>query len=976
MLVLTAGLPQVFLLTLNLWTFWLVSGDASRKNLDLLGMILSAEAGLLMIIAGAWYFARKQKTYIHWTWFSVLFLGQIGFLWFFVTHLGHLIPPDVDRWIVGETMLCYYAFALMMPGLFYTGMQLACFELSISQGKDFWLTFLFAILSPALFYFLFLSLRMFSNGNAFFYMLLWPLFFIGLTVLMFVGLIRLIVLIYNRISDHGDQGQMLFALLVGLVGPIGGLILNRDIPFPANFQSSSIYILAVINGFIVLLPRMNKFDGGTLFLRSLTYPFTLYFFLVFLPFSPLALPAIFALGFGFLFLVPIFLFIFHTKKVADDFKECVSRSGMKMAMFLIVSGVSLLPGYFVFQTYADKIAIKEVLRYVYSPNYAIDQIFKGDVQSTRRVLLNLKIFKDGNQLPYLSDFYNGVVFEGMVLPDKKIGDMYRIFTGEAIEEAANSVNWRSGRDRGFGLTRGRTSGRRLGRMRQVDHNVGLDSFQVQVTDEGYCRRSRLQLVMRNTGFSTEAEFRTNISVPSGVIITGFQLRIGQDMVPGQIFERRTAEWVYHMIRDFVRRDPGILFYKTIEQVNLSVYPFTQGETREVEITFEFPANFKPIVRVGDQTISLTESSTFALRDTLSASDSEGNTFLFIPKEQSLFLPEFKRKPYLHFILDRSQKGLENLSGYREQIESVAARYPQMKMCRITAANFSTEEVSGVIDVHQGDALRIALQKIGLKRQGGFNVERVIQAELYHYAGQIQKASAETGWQTYPIFVVISPDEVNVDEMKGVEVYQDIIPEAGYYLTVSCRGDVKQRSLWGEPANSDSSGVVALRYGQQVSFISPKGDQFTSFSDPEAGRSDVDNFSVFDISKNQFIPLGAVKEFSASGEFINKLSLLKANKKALLNPATLEMSLSNLVKESRRLGILIPSTSFIVVERSIQRKALQINEKKRLRTANAFEFEEEFKTPAPSFWLLVIVISILLTVKEVWQMLSHNKVKAC
>jgi hypothetical protein len=50
--------------------------------------------------------------------------------------------------------------------------------------------------------------------------------------------------------------------------------------------------------------------------------------------------------------------------------------------------------------------------------------------------------------------------------------------------------------------------------------------------------------------------------------------------------------------------------------------------------------------------------------------------------------------------------------------------------------------------------------------------------------------------------------------------------------------------------------------------------------------------------------------------------------------------------------------------SAQWKALQINEKKRLKTANAFEFEEEFKTPAPSFWLLLVMFVIFAVIKKI------------
>lgn len=964
MLLWTMCLPQIVLLLINGWTLWLVSGEASAQNLSLFGCLFAAQVALLMLASGAWYTAWKQKVCIHWLWLLVLFLGQIGFLWFFVTNLWQFIPRNVDRWVVDEGMLSFYAFSLMMPGIFYTGMQLACLELPISQRKNFGLSLFFTILAPTLFYFFFVSLRIMRNRGEFFTMFPLPLFFIGFTVVTFVGLIRLMVLLYNWISERGDLGQMLFATIVGIAGSIGGLAVNYRIPFPADFQSFAVYIMAIVNGVIVLLPRIKRFESGSLFLRSSSYPFSLYFFLVFLPFLPLALPAMFALGVGFLFLVPVLLFILHTKKLVDDFKECVFKSSVKKAILLISLGICILPGYFIWQSYNDKAAVKQALQYVYSPNYETEQSFRGDLKATKRVLLNLKRFKEGIQLPYISDFYNRIVFEGMVLPDKKIANMYRIFTGEDIERIANSAGWQTGRVRGFGFTRGRMRGFGGGVVRQIDRNVALESFQVQVMDEGEYKRSKLHLVMRNTGSSNDSEFLTDIRVPPGVVITGFQLLVEKTMVSGRIFERRTAQWVYHMIRDFVRRDPGLLSYKTPEQLELSIYPFIQGETRETEIAFEYPANFAPVVQIGEKAVALSGNEAASSKETCSIHDEKGNTFLFVPEVQARLLPKFKRQPYLHFILDRSQNGLQNLSAYAKQIQAVAARYPQAKKCRITAANFSIENIAGVLDPSQADMVRSALQKIALKRQGGLDFERVIRAELLRYARQSRQPLSAADWQMYPVFVVLTTNKGSIEELKDLEFYRDIIPESGLYLIVSSEKDMEQRFLWGKPNAFVPPEVIALSYDKQVSLLSADATngQVAAFFDISQQQTASNQFFVFDAGQNRFIPLGTVKKFSDQ-DFFNKLSLLWTDKQARLNPSISEVSLPGFVKESRRLSLLIPSTSFIVVERSVQWKALKITEKKRLSTANAFEFEEEFKTPAPSFWLLLIVLALLLILKQ-------------
>jgi hypothetical protein len=53
----------------------------------------------------------------------------------------------------------------------------------------------------------------------------------------------------------------------------------------------------------------------------------------------------------------------------------------------------------------------------------------------------------------------------------------------------------------------------------------------------------------------------------------------------------------------------------------------------------------------------------------------------------------------------------------------------------------------------------------------------------------------------------------------------------------------------------------------------------------------------------------------------------------------------------------PSTSFMVVERSHQWKLLKQKEKQQLNAANGLEHDETLKTPTPSFWILLLVCSI-------------------
>lgn len=536
-------LPQLILLFINLRSFWFISDEVAPDKMHIVYSILGAEIGLLSMASFAWLYSRVKKLTVGLLWNAVLLATHIGFLWYLSSHLEQLIPNNIEPWILDQGMLIVYQFTFMMPGLFYAGLRLACFDSKMKGLSDLGFSVIVTILAPVTFYVLFVGCRRYTSligsiSSAF----LASVVFIGTTVMAFVGLIRLVVLTYNYLRSKGDVVQIVFAVIVALIGPIAGLLLNKKFPFPVNFQAPWVYVLAVINGLIVIIPSIKKADGHgyLLFARSVTYPFTFYFFLVFLPFLPLSLPAMFAIGAGFLILVPVVLFLLHTKRLSDDFKKCHQANGVLFAIVLVVVGMAFLPGYFVYQATQDKVALKSALKYVYSPDYTKNVSFDGSVTSLTRSLINLKQFKQGIQLPYLSGFYNRIVFEGMVLPDKKIEYLYRLFAGEEINKKLIGKAW------GFdGLVSGRRRDRNSG-VRPIarDRNVALSDFNVESESSEVIVTSRLHLEMKSMSDSSVAEFFRELIIPESVLITDFHLKVNDAMVASTSFiiVERSSQW--------------------------------------------------------------------------------------------------------------------------------------------------------------------------------------------------------------------------------------------------------------------------------------------------------------------------------------------------------------------------------------------------------------------------------------------------
>ncbi len=67
----------------------------------------------------------------------------------------------------------------------------------------------------------------------------------------------------------------------------------------------------------------------------------------------------------------------------------------------------------------------------------------------------------------------------------------------------------------------------------------------------------------------------------------------------------------------------------------------------------------------------------------------------------------------------------------------------------------------------------------------------------------------------------------------------------------------------------------------------------------------------------------------------------------------------MVEKSRETGVLVPQTSYIVVESESQFTMLQRAEKKGLTADHALEFDEFMESPAPPVVYLIPVLILLM-----------------
>ena len=79
---------------------------------------------------------------------------------------------------------------------------------------------------------------------------------------------------------------------------------------------------------------------------------------------------------------------------------------------------------------------------------------------------------------------------------------------------------------------------------------------------------------------------------------------------------------------------------------------------------------------------------------------------------------------------------------------------------------------------------------------------------------------------------------------------------------------------------------------------------------------------------------------------------------VVNPSLLDARYGQLVADSRTAGIMLPVTSFMVVENSAQEEMLERKHREATNATSALDFDEHQESPEPGFWLLLIPALLL------------------
>lgn len=436
----------------------------------------------------------------------------------------------------------------------------------------------------------------------------WITGIVGFCVLLLAGAFHILWIfgctLSRKVKVHPVTKRILL-LLATVVLPVAGLLLNRGIPFPGDLQSPWCYLLTLLTAITLLLPDGSGFKGRLLaFFRWFTLPFTLYFFILFLPFMPLALPAMIVIGAGFLLLAPTILLAIHLPALCRSAK-CFTTRWAHWGIALL--GFVIIPAIIITTIERDRGFVRPLIAAIATPDTtaATDTLPIPEPVAKRIAQLLLSRDYSTRSFPMISHWAD-----------------YRLFNGlyprtEVLESLAKRLDLTNPG------SRKRFSWRRI-RSQQVPVTTTLRGVGT----------SQLTVAITIPAIENAEEFSAPIRLSDGVWITGLRLKMPQKgpWRDGLLCDRRAATWIYERLTER-NIDPALLTLDTLTQGTLRVSPVTEVREVEIDLLMPNPTWCDTPITIGEQTVQLPGGEPIVTPEIPTA------TVCFVGPHASLPLPE-------------------------------------------------------------------------------------------------------------------------------------------------------------------------------------------------------------------------------------------------------------------------------------------------------------------------------------------------
>ena len=946
---------------------WQVFGAA----LVLLGLGGAGYAG--------WQLARRQPVG---GWYSVAALLAFS-LWLclLTTHYEALLPRSVPAWMV-PTNPVLMAWTFLMPTLAHAMLALVARFTPDDRPHQAAPNILFAVVVPMGWALVFEVLTWVSrllrgtspegyDGPSRLETVGSVIVAISLvvgTLSFFFFLTRALFISSRRRERSWVDGGLVWKIAVTIVLPLIGLGVNNGLFFGqgfvgsngifGNFSSPWFYLLTIVNGVLLCLPDSGRpgLRLAQLLGRSALFGFTFYFFLVFLPFLPLAIPAIILIGTGFLLLAPLLLFVVHVRQLSDDVAALRTVYRPRLVTLALLAGLAALPLYFTGSFWHRRQVLHEALAYVYTPDYT--QPPRVDADALAATLAQVRQNKDrnldlffGSQQPYLSTYFNWLVLDNLMLSEHKINELELVFTGDVAGPGNYAWGGLNGPPPppppapGTSPTARRFAGSNLDISTSPDPNSGTTELRSAAVRSSYDARQQawvswVDLEVANRSSSAQnQEYSTAIRLPEGCWVGDYTLTIGNRQEHGILAEKKAATWVFaQILSENSSRDPGLLAYRGPHEISLRVYPVSGAEVRRTSIQF---LHKEPVaLTIDGRALALGDRADTAPVAAPIAVPGGGVAYVSGAAKQQL--PLVQRRPYYHFLLDASAGQPDPANMFRERISSQLARpLPNGASPRFSLVSAATTPVPA------GTDWAAALGQ--MPGRGGFYLGGAIRRVLFE--------AQEHPRATYPVLVVVTDDFNNAILDADFDDFRSAYPESDVFYVLGSAGRLVPHSL----RHAARQPLSATATTELPAFGSPVPVRaYPNAAHPRAYLPATPEAAVVVTGR----PTVPTAEAPTASRWLAGLQLRGYSQWQSFHPETTDRERVPFIQASFRAGILTPFTSFLALENDAQKAALQRKQAQTLAANASLDTVENDQvpptaTPIDSGAVLLLAAGLLL-----------------
>ena len=629
--------------------------------------------------------------------------------------------------------------------------------------------------------------------------------------------------------------------------------------------------------------------------------------MVFLPFLPLSVIAIIAIGTGFLLLTPLLLFVIQANELSKDFSFLKTFFTTNMLIGIAVLGFLLIPAIITVNYLKDKSILNNTLEYLYGPDYS--KQYSIDKHSLQKTLNMIKSHKENNRggifesrQPYLSSYFNWLVLDNLTLSDAKINYIERVFFGKAPAKQWPGEN----RNENVEIT-----------------NISTSSV---YDKEQQAWKSWVDLeITNNRDNSWLAEYATTIDLPEGCWISDYYLYVGDKKEYGILAEKKSAMWVFSNIRN-ENRDPGILYYLTGNKVTFSVFPFADKEVRKTGIEF---SHKEPItLSIDNHTVELgnTEETIYENVETENA--------VYVSAQQKQTLKPVQRKPYFHFLIDVSEDKEKFSADFIHRIEQFLKNNTEFsENAQVSFVN----TYANTFPLDDNWQQRYESQPF----EGGFYLERAIKTALFN----AYKNNNHTA-------IVVVTDSIQAAILDNdFSDFKFAFPESHLFYNLDSNGNLQVHSFIGNPEKQLPTHLECLFCETVLEYKLSANS--TAYLPNNNEPSIVLKNDIFEINPQE------IKEKNWQSALIMQAKW----RSQVLHPETSGKAWLNVVKYSFVSKIMTPVTSYLVVENEAQKAILKKKQEQVLSGNQSLDLDEDTQRMSePNLWILTILLGIVLLKK--------------